>query len=75
MISIEYECKDLEKKNCWVECRYIDYAMNKLDNQSFVLINMNTYKCPNATGENGTTRRNCSPWYYYGNVIDAYGHC
>ena len=75
VIPIEYEDRkqdtnSLDRKY-WIKCRHMEYALQKLHNESFA-VNMNQFQHPNASAN--TNEREYTP-LYEGNVIDAYRHC
>ena len=84
VIPIEYEDRKQDThtldRKYWIECRHMEYALQKLHNESFVVINMNQFQHPNASASASasasanTNKREYTP-LYEGNVIDAYGHC
>ena len=74
MISREHEAEEDSKKNYWIECDRLDYAMNKVKSENFVLINMNRVCHPDEKMRRQESKRSRSP-LYRGYVIDAYGHC
>lgn len=74
IMSLEYESNYSNKQKYWIECNHFDYAMKVLQHESFFVINMNGFVHPDYKNRTDHPTRENTPWYY-GNVIDAYGHC
>lgn len=75
VMTLKYEFNhDSNTQKYWIECNTFHYAMKFLQHESFFVINMDSLVHPDHKNRNNPATCNNTPWYY-GNVVDAYGHC